>query len=211
MSKVTGYFPTRIQPASSRWWRSRKSSLMIVYAELKADSFGERRRLRRKLGPILDRYKSARATWDATPEKAELREWLNRVDIASSELAELLAKASDTARAIVHDGDHWGSIEAQMLVVSMRARRAIQNLPPGTGRERDAPFQAFVAEVANLYANIRGKRPSPFSLNPHTGTYDGPFFRLARALLSFIDLADQRDDSAFAKALQRALNGQKAG
>jgi hypothetical protein len=158
MTKVTGYFPVAVSRPDAEAWSERKAALRVIYDEFNVSQFGERRRLRTKLRPITARYISARATWEATPEKKDLREWLERVSAASADLAKLLSEASDTARAIVHDGEPWGRIEAQMLVVSNRAQRGILGLPNGTGREKDGPFVAFVADVAKLYTDTRGER-----------------------------------------------------
>src|ERR1035437_7442545 len=117
MTKVTGYFPVAVSRPDVKPWSERKDALRIIYTEFKVSQFGERRALRTKLRPITARYISARATWEATPEKKDLREWLERVKTCSAELAKLLKTGSATAQAIVHDGEPWGRIEAQMLVV----------------------------------------------------------------------------------------------
>lgn len=210
MAKVTGYFPTSAQPKLLPW-RERKEQIRVIYTEFAVTRCDERRRLRKDLRKIMARYISARATWDVTPEKAELREWLQKVRAASADLAKLLSVGTKTGLAIAHEGDHWGTIEAQMLVVSNRAERGLLNLPDGAVREGDVPFRTLVAEVALLYAATRGKEAGISRSTRADGNVSlgGPFFRLMRALLTFIGLPDDRDDEAFGRALQRALNGHK--
>lgn len=107
---------------------------------------------------------------------------------------------------------HWhtdrAEIEATLHMLHGAAARALAGMPEDKGGSAVPTLEGFVARLAEIYERDTG-RAAGRSYNDASGTYGGPFFRVARLALDALphDVAGgKRADGAVAKLIREAMD-----